>query len=65
MFAVLFCLFACLMDAAYMQICANECKYMLHCTSMLPPTWRVALNSVKQNHSKFISQRLIKPCNNG
>ena len=29
MFAVLICLFACSMDAAYVQICANECKCML------------------------------------
>ena len=33
MFAVLICLFACLVYAAYMQIHANLCKCMLCCTS--------------------------------
>ena len=48
-FGVLFYLFACLVDSAYMQIYASKFKCMLHCTSMLPFIRRVALNSVQQN----------------
>ena len=33
MFSVFVWLFACLMDAAYMKMCANECKCILHCIS--------------------------------
>ena len=31
MFTMLICLFACIADAVYVQIYANECKFMLHC----------------------------------
>ena len=47
MFSVLICLFSCVVYAAHMQIYANVCKFMLHCTSMLPPMRRVSLNSVQ------------------
>ena len=65
MFSVFIWLFECLIDAAYVQMYANICKFMLHCTSMPPPTRRVALKSVQQSQPKLISKRLIKPCNNG
>ena len=33
MFAVCICLYLCILHAAYMQMGANWCKSMLHCTS--------------------------------
>ena len=49
MLAMFFCLFVYLLSAAYRQIGANECKCMLHCTSMLLQMRRVGLNSVQHS----------------
>ena len=49
MFSMLIWLFTCILDAVYMKIGANECKCKLHCTSMLPPTRRVALDDLQQS----------------
>ena len=49
MFYMLICLFSFLLDAVYIQIYANECKFMLYCTSMLPSMKRVALDFVQQS----------------
>ena len=51
---------ACVVIAAYVQISANECKYMLHSISVLHLLRIVAFNSMHKNHSK-----VIRPCNNG
>ena len=34
MFSMIFCLLSCILYAAYMQMGANGCKFMLHCTSI-------------------------------
>ena len=49
MFFMLFGMLACLLNAAYVKIGANECKCMLRYTSLFPPTRRVTLNLVKQS----------------
>ena len=49
MFSGFICLFTYLSDAVYVQIGANECKCMLHCTSMLPQMRRVAFDFVQQS----------------
>ena len=54
LFSLLFYLFKCLMNDAYVQICINKCKCILCCTSMLLLMRKVALDSVHQSQLKFI-----------
>ena len=65
MFSMFVCVHLCLLHAIYIQMSANWCKYMLRCTSMLPPMSRVALNSVQQSYPRSLAQRLIRPRANG
>ena len=64
-FLCFFVLFPCLVNAAYMQIGAIECKCMLYCISMLSPMRRVALDSVQQSKPKckvLLHERCMPEC---
>ena len=43
MFSMFICVYICFLHAAYMQMSANWCKYMLRCTSGLPPSLTIWL----------------------
>ena len=65
MFSTPFCWFSYILYAAYVQMGANGCKFMFHCTLMLPPIRKVVFNSVQKNKPISMSQKVIRPCKNG
>ena len=49
MFSMFIYLYYCIMGVTYVKMGTNWCKCMFCCTSMLPPTKRVALDPVQQS----------------